>query len=480
MRSAEGVAKPVVKARTRKRLAPSKISGPLVFFGRFVLPAYLRIALRFRGVEIMRPEAVVSALRDFQEKRTRLIVAFRHPYGDEPQLLFHVFEQLIPRCARRMRTPLLHRPGLRPVHDYAVALWGDAVIRFILPRVGGVPVYHSKYDSISVNAIRAVMKDGLSPLMIAPEGQISYHAETLPRIEQGTVRMGFWCARDLEKAGRAEQVTVLPLSVHYRYRLKDLRKVHAALARVEALCGLDAQAARQENHTLDSLLPRIERIETRLLETAEAYYTEGYGYPIPGAATSGGDDAASRHDRWMALLPFALTVAEQILGIKPESGDPVQRMYRVRQIGWDRIYPEHPVELLHPLEAALADRQAGEAWYAMRHMELFDLMEYHDASYLDPAQPGGVPYGRLVEAAATVEDLAYRLMGGNIVNRPNRIRKTAVLVPGKPINLTASLPQYHTNAKQTVQALTDELAGQFLNCIEEYQNGRQEGSFHRA
>ena len=190
------IGKPIITARTRYRLAPSKISKPIIWFGRQVGPLYLRLVLRFRGYEIRHPEILLRALQDFQQKRTRLIIAFRHAYGDEPQLLFHIFENMVPKLAKQLNIPLERRPTLRLVHDYAVPLWGDAVIRFLLPRVGALPVYHIKFDASSLKHIRQVLRDDGCPLGLAPEGQISYHSETLPRIEQGTIRMGFWCARD--------------------------------------------------------------------------------------------------------------------------------------------------------------------------------------------------------------------------------------------------------------------------------------------
>ena len=104
-------------------------------------------------------------------------------------------------------------------------------------------------------------------------------------------------------------------------------------------------------------------------------------------------------------------------------------------------------------------------------MELFDLMNYDDPAYLLADRLPGPLFDRIVETVTTLEDLACRLMGGNITNRPNAIRKKAVLVPGETINLTQSLPQYHANAKRTVQALTDELTVRFLDCIKEVRNG---------
>ena len=343
------------------------------------------------------------------------------------------------------------------------------MIRFLLPHVGALPVYHVKFDAESLSLIRSVLRDGPCPLALAPEGQISYHNETLPRIEQGTVRMGFWCARDLEKAGRAEQVLILPLSVHYHYDARDLKKLCMYMNRLELQCGL---ASGGSAPSPAALLPRIDTLESRLLTMTEAFYSSTYGYLPPEISPLAACDPDARHRRWMSLLSFALSVAERMLGIDPKDDDDVLRMYRVRLEGWERIYPEAQVNRLPPLEAALADRRAGEAWYAMRHMELVDLMSYHNANYLTAATPTESLFDRLVETVTTLEDLVSRLMGGNITNRPNRIRKNAVLVPGTCLNLTEQLQAYRANARATTARMTEELARRFEECIKEYRHGQ--------
>lgn len=461
-------AEPILKACTRHPLAPSKISAQFVWIGRLLIPAYLRIVLFFRKIVIRNPELILEAVRDFQEKRTRLIVAFRHPYGDEPQLLFHVFENLIPRYAKKMKNPLNHRPNLRLVHDYAVPLWGGAFIRFILPRAGAIPVYHIKFDPASLKMIRNTLRDGSSPLGLAPEGQISYHSETLPRIELGTIRMGFWCASDIEKADRPEKVLVLPLSVHYQYDLRDMKKIISALERIETLCGIGPVPDQPSADTLSSLPPRIEGIECHLLDIVEQYYIKNYGYQVQKMSSPDGSEPAERKRRWNALMPVALDVAEHMLGIDPKDDDIVQRMYRVRLEGWGLIYPERSLDMLSPLEAGLAHRRAGEAWFAMRHMELVDLMSYHDVDYLMGENASAPSFDRIVETVFNLEDLVNRLLGGNISNRPNVIRKKAVLVPAPCLNLTEKLANYHKNQKQTVLDTTEELANSFKNCIERY------------
>ena len=484
------VANPITAARTRHQLAPSKISAPFIRLGRILIPAYLRFALLFQGIEILDAGQIVEAIRDFQEERTRLIVAFRHPYGDEPQLLFHVFENKIPQQAKRMHKPLPRQPYLRLVHDYAVPLWGDAFIRFLLPRVGAMPVYHVKCDPASLTNIRSVLRDGTSPLGLAPEGQISYHSETLPRIELGTIRMGFWCASDIDKSGRAEHVVVLPLSVHYRFDLRDIKKVESAIDRMETLCGIAPapkktptnaqksslprkvdQKSRTNADLLAGFLPRMEEIEVRILGIAERFYTDTYGYQPPDVVLPDESEAAARQRRWDALQPFALSVAEHSLGIDAGGDTIVQRMYRVRLEGWERVYPQVSIDQLSPLEAGLADRRAGEGWFAMRHMEFVDLMHYHDVRYIDGGETTP-SYDRIVETVMTLEDLIHRLMGGNITNRPNQIRKRAVLIPAPGLDLTERLPDYHKNPKQAAREATDELAKRLNDCIERYRNER--------
>ncbi len=459
--------RPVAEAQTRRRLAPSRFSALVRLIDPLILRPYLGLALKFAAIEIRSPERILEALRDFQAGRTRLIVAFRHAYGDEPQLLFHVFNSVIPRLARRGGNPLARSSRVRMVHDYAVPLWGGAFIRFLLPRAGAVPVYHVKTDMASIKEIRSIALDDPSPLALAPEGQISYHSETLPRIEQGVARIGFWCAADLEKAGRPEKASILPLSIHYRYDPRDEKKVRAAVSRLSALCGL--RPVPLAPNDLPGLQAGIEAIETRVLEFAEAYYEKTRGTALPEPPAGG---AADRQSRWETLLQAALDAAERTLGLS-RGGDVMQRVYRIRQECWDRILPEAPIERLSRIPLALAHRRAGEAWFAMRHMELVDLMSYYDAAYLAGRSASGPAFDRVVEAVVNLQDLCARLMGGDITTRPNAIRKKAVLVPGSLIDLSARLPAYRQNARRAAREATDELAQSFENCIEEYLNEKQ-------
>jgi hypothetical protein len=454
--------KPASKALPRHRMPESRIRPLAVGLSRGLGGAYLRFGLRIRGLEIRHPERLVEAWRDHQEGRSRLILAFRHSYGEEPQLLTRVFGTLLPRIARGMGAPLPGPAFARFVHGYELALWCDPFTRWIIPRTGAVPVYHVKFDKPSVDRIRAILREGPYPLALAPEGQVSYRAETLPRIERGALRLGFWCAEELQAEGRSERVQVLPISIHYRFDEGGIGKIEALLARLEADLGLPPcppadGLGRDERRT--ALLARLETADLALISAAEGFY---------GISAS----AASRDERLDALLETALSRAEAAFGLRPE-GDRISRVYRIRQEGWDRIYPESGLPQGESLARRLADRKAGEAWYIMHHMEFVDLCHYLDSAYPRGGKDG-ISFDRLVETAYSAVDFASRLTGGNLSNRPSVLDRRALVTIAPPIDLTERYADYANNRKDAMDAALSALEKSYLDSIKEHIDERSD------
>jgi hypothetical protein len=451
--------RPASEAQTRPVLASSRLSPIAVGIERILGGAYVRFALRIRGVEFRHPERLVEAWRDQLEGRTRLILAFRHPYGEEPQLLSHAFTSLLPRLARRMGAPLPGPTLARFVHGFEVPLWNGPIVRWILPRTGAVPVYHVKFDKPSVERILAILREGPSPLALSPEGQISYRAETLPRLERGALRMGFWCVEELRAAGRDERVLVLPISVRYAFDEGGIGSLEAMLSGLERDLGMPVAtrakgAPRAER--LASLLARIEALDLGLIAAAEGYY---------GLSKAPGSTRASRDERLDALLEAALRRAEATFGLKPQ-GDRIARVYRIRQEGWDRVYPESARAPRRSLARLLSDRRAGEAWYVMRHMEFVDLCHYLDSAYARGGEPG-LSFDRLVEAAYSVADAASRLTGGDITDRPSVLDRRASIEIGEPIDLSERFDHYTRDRKGAMDAAFEELGNGYLKSIKE-------------
>jgi hypothetical protein len=456
-------ARPVSEALPRHVLAESRMSPPALGLARALSGAYLRFALKVDGAEFRHPERLVEAWRDHAEGRARLIVAFRHPYGDEPQLLSYAFSSLLPRLARRSGRPLPGPALARFVHGYEVPLWSGPLVRWILPRTGAVPVYHVKFDKPSVERIKAVIKGGPYPLALAPEGQVSYRAETLPRLERGALRLGFWCAEELAAAGRPERVVVLPISVFYEFDEGGIGALEGLVAGLERSLALGPAPSAEDLGREDrraALLGRVEAVDAALIGAAERYYGIGEG-------------RASRDARMDALLETALRRAEAAFGLAPE-GDRIARVYRIRQEGWDRIYPETGLPDPSSLARRLADRRAGEAWYVMRHMELVDLCHYLDSAYARGSGGGAPSFGRLVEAAYSAADFASRLTGGDFSHRPSVLRRRAVLSMAPPLDLAERLPAYAADRRSAVDQAFRDLERSYIDSIKEHIDERRD------
>jgi hypothetical protein len=463
--------KPAVsKARRRPKLAPPSISAAAMGLIAAAGPVYARLALRMASMRFLGGQRFVESVRDFYDGKVRLIIAFRHPYGDEAQVLMYAMHRGVPREARRLGRPLARRPHCLFLHGYEVPLWSGGLVRWILPRSGSMPVYHVRQDAAGLRRIREALRDGAHPLALAPEGQVSYRSETLPRMERGALQLGFWCAEELEASHRAERVVVLPVSVHAKYREADAGSLEAVAGGLEKRLGMSPGEAPADR--LDApgrrraLGLRLRRIDLALLDLAEKYYGLR---PPPATAETDAALIARRESRRAAILEEALRRAEGLLGITPEA-DQINRVYRIRHEGWGRIFPEIDPGTLPPLEHQLVDRKAGEAWYAMRHMETVDLAFYLDADYLeDGLRGGGSPsIGRLAETACSLADLAARLAGGNITDRPNPMDKHVVLVAEPPLELRERLPDYRADRRSALLRAEEDLARAYHLAIKEY------------
>ena len=465
--------RPAAATRARTRLAPSRPRPLSLALLRVLGPAYVRFGLRVDSVEIRHAERLVEALRGHMEGRSRLIIAFRHPYGDEPQLMSLAVDILAQREARALGRPLPGRPHARFVHGYEVPLWSGPLVRWLLPRSGGLPVHHARMDAPGIARLRAAVLDGPCPIALAPEGQVSYRSETIPRLEQGTAQLAFWCAGDLARAGREESVLVLPVSLHVRYDQAESPRLLALLSRVEGDCGLPAGAAPA------ALPERLRALDDCLLGMAADHY--GLSPSFRPSERPGEGQGSAREARRAAIIEEALSKAEAALGLRAGATglEPIDRVYRIRQEGWDRIYPETIPPGEGGLARRLADRRAGEAWYAMRHMELVDLLWYLDEDYLwpggaagDSAAGDGPSFGRLVETAYSLADLSSRLTGGDISDRPNVMRKAATLVVAQPIEFRSRLEDYRRDRRAALRGATAGLRRAYEDCIEEYLHGQ--------
>ncbi|MDR2743019.1 MAG: acyltransferase [Treponema sp.] len=439
---------PVTRAYPDIKAPESKISGMLIFALRFAARLYLVSFIGAAKIRLETQSLFIHAFRRALGGESRCIVAFRHPYGFEPQVLTWFVLYSLRKTASRRGIRLPASPRLRFIYGYEVLRWGGPIARIIMPRLGALPVHHSKVDSRGLAGIYAAIAEGPYPVGIAPEGQVSYTAWNPPRLEPGVIRIGLGAAEQLKKSKKPLPVEILPVTVRLTYSRKAGKTMECLLRKVEKLCGL-----HNEKPGEDGLTDRFLRCREIILSLNESRY---------GIVS---DPGTPWEERVTVLLKAALDYCAGILGVrKVHQDEHFSRMYYLRQVCWDRIFvpgEETGEKKETEIEQAVGDLRAGEAWHAARHMEIADFTWY----FQDPPPEENAPLGRKIEYVQNLWDFANRTMGGAYANRVN-IHPRSITIQAEPvISLNAALEEYRQDRKETIRKLLARLQAAYLNLL---------------
>ncbi|MDR0402481.1 MAG: acyltransferase [Treponema sp.] len=425
-----------------------RISKFVLFVCRLFGRIYLFLVLGIARIVLRGSRHIFEAYQNALSGKSRCIVAFRHPNGGEPQLLMWFILFKLRNLAKKARFRFRRKPHVSFVYGYEVARWGGGIARWIMPNLGAMPVHHAKIDTVGMGRIFKAISDGPYPLAIAPEGQVSYTTESVPRLEQGTVRIGFQAAERISKEGKKCPVEILPVSIHFRYGKMGEWSLARLIKKIERYTGLENREEKA------GFTDRLEKARLYILEQNE----KRYGIAV--------NEEKSFNERIDRLIEKALETAEQLLGINRGRQETVDRIYHIRQLCWDRIVLPGKTSLKHMtlVERALADLRAGEAWHAGRHMELVDFIWY----FRIPVPSDKAPLYEKIEYAQNLWDFANRTMGGAYPNRVLNVHPKRVLIQVAPkIDLSARLAEYKKNKKEAIGKAMDDLVAAFQDCIHE-------------
>ncbi|NJL47786.1 MAG: hypothetical protein HC929_10290 [Leptolyngbyaceae cyanobacterium SM2_5_2] len=135
---------------------------------------------------------------------------------DDPLCLSYLFSRLVPQAACQQGFNLQ-----RPIHsffmyDRGMPLWAGAWLKWFFASLGGIPVHRGRrLDLKALKSVREHIVNGPFPVTIAPEGATNGHSEIISPLEPGTAQVAFWAVEDLQKAGRVEEVVLLPVGLRY-------------------------------------------------------------------------------------------------------------------------------------------------------------------------------------------------------------------------------------------------------------------------
>ncbi|MDR2470877.1 MAG: acyltransferase [Treponema sp.] len=437
--------KPVAEALPDIKTPEPHISRLVLFACRVVGRIYLFFALGIARVVLRNGRPLFDVFKRALDGKSRLILAFRHPNGGEAQILMWFILFKLRSKAWLAGVKFRRQPRISFVYGYEVVRWGGGIARWVMPGLGAMPVHHARVDSAGINRIFRTIAGGPYPLAIAPEGQVSYTTESVPRMEQGTVRIGFQAAERLEQGGQNIPVEILPVSIHFRYGSMGRRSLHKLIRKIERCTGFDRRDGA-------GFSERLRRSRDYILARNE----KRYGI-VP-------EESKSFDERIEAVMDAALAKAEGLLGIPPRGEDLFERLLHIRHICWDKMIIPGAASLdgFTTLERALLDLEAGEAWHASRHMELVDFIWY----FRVPVPAEDAPLYIKIEYAQNLWDFANRTMGGAYSNRVLNVHPKRVLIQvGSLISLTGRLTDYRENKKETIRKAMDDLEAAFMDCI---------------
>ncbi len=431
-----------------------------------ILPYWLKSKLQISQIQAIHVDRLVEVYKQSQMGRLRLILAFRHPSGDDPFCMSYLLTKILPVAARDHRISLKSPVFAHFLYDRGIPLWAGEFVSWLYPRLGGIPIHRGKADRVALKSARDLLVNGQMPLALAPEGATNGHSELVSPLESGAAQIGFWGMEDLVNAGRSEDVLIVPIGIQYFYVDAPWANLEKLLDRLERKCGLavdrhDSLVAigQSDGRPMRKLIyDRFYKLSQYLLYQMENFYAQFYHYEITERPPL--SESISRTEiaqRLQKLLDFALQVSESYFNLKSK-GTKVDRCRRIEQAGWNWIYRDElkPPHNLSNVGRKLADRIATEADLRMWHMRIVESFVEVTGSYVKDKPT----IDRFGEITLLLWDLVARIEGENPSHRPILGKRRVQMTIGNPIPISDYWDRYkisRTEAKQAVIDLTQEL-----------------------
>lgn len=431
--------------------------NPLVWQGsRSLLPLWLRYSQGITEVKIDRAEELIDLYHQFQQGKTRFMLAFRHPSTVDPPCISQLLWNILPKIAKKSGKSLELPVHAHFIYDRGIPLWAGKQVGWLISRLGGTPIKRGALDRQGLRSIRELFVSGKFPIAAAPEGATNGHNEIISPLEPGIAQFGFWCWEDLQKAGIAAEVAIMPLGIKYYFEQAPWESLEELLSKLEVDSGLKANTTTsmglvngvaltpQQEKTL---YQRLYQLAEYLLLLMEEFYSKFYQQTVAGKNEP-------LPLRLQKLLNAALSVAEQAFGVKP-NGNISDRCRRVEQAGWDRIYRQDISELdtLSPAAKGLADLVASEAELRLWHMRLVENFVSVTGQYV--AEKPSVE--RFADTILLLWKMVARLKGKSNLNPPFLGKKWVQLTANSPLLISNYWEDYKSNRRQAVANLTQDL-----------------------
>lgn len=447
------MSRPTHQAQPPLTFIPPNYQPRVVRWVYRLLPVWMRFRTPVRQVEPHNLEELALLYKAFENKKIRLLLAFRHPSVSDPIAIGYMLSRYLPAAAKRQGIKFKQPIHVHFMYDRGIPLWAGSFMAWLYARMGGTSILRGKVDRPGLRSARELTVNGLFPMIAAPEGATNGHNEIIGPLEPGMAQLGFWCAEDLEKAGRDEQVWLVPIGVQFSYLESPWPAMDQQLTALETECGLSGSGQDPE-----AMYDRLYKLGLRVMDLMETHYQRAYPITLaklPEDLTDPNERLTKRLER---LLETALTIGETHFKVQPK-GNRIDRCRRLEQCAWDIMYPENlDLESLSVTERRLADRAAQEADTYLWHVRLVESFSAVTGRYVKDK----LNSARFSETLLLLWDSMSQIQGGRSpFDRPRFGSQKAKITIGTPMNVSDRYPQYRENrrgAKQAVETLTADLA----------------------
>lgn len=443
------------QAQAPLEFIPPALNPFVLRITQLLLPAWIRSQTILSQIEAENVKTLVKLVNEFQQKKIRFLIAFRHPQVEDPFSLGYLLFHIVPKVARQEGIKLNYPVHAHFIYDRGIPLWAGSHIGWFLSRMGGTPIQRGKADWTGLRSARNLFAQADYPIGAAPEGGTNGLSETISPLEPGIAQLGFWCAEDLEKAGRNEQVFILPVGIKYSYVNPPWESIEKLISELEEVSGLPVDENEFDKALpQETLYPRLIRLAEHLLSVMENFYQRFYHYSpelkVTDTENSDGNELIAA--RLKSLLDSALKVSEEYFDLLPK-GNFNDRCRRVEQAGWNYIFREDlkDTKALSTIEKRLADRVAEEANLRMWHMRLVESFVAVTGKYVREKPTAE----RFAETTLILWDVVARIKGGNPFKRPKLGKQKAKITIGEPLSISDKFEDYKKNRKAARIAVGD-------------------------
>lgn len=438
---------------------PPRFNPFLLRFVNLLLPSWINWQTPISQIKAENVEILADMYSQFQAGNIRLMIAFRHPKMEDPLCLAYLFSQILPKVAKQRKIAINYPIHAHFIYDRGIPLWAGKHIGWLASHLGATPIQRGKADWIGLRSARDLYLNGKFPIAAAPEGANNGLSEIVSPLEPGIAQMSFWCAEDLQKAGRNEQVFIVPIGLKYSYIQEPWGAIANLLTELEIASGLNVKSTNS-SISLEVLYPRLLSLAEHLLSIMDKFYSRFYHQTLPDKNINYGeitDRNAALAYRLQAVMNVSLFIAEQYFDL-PSRGNWNDRCRKLEQAGWNYIFREDfkDIKSLSTIEKNLGNRIAEEAYSRMWHMRLVESFVGVSGSYIREKPT----VDRFAETTLLLWDMVNKIAGNNSVQQPQLGKQKVEITVGNPISVSQRYPSYQgsrVNARQAVAELTTDL-----------------------